>query len=112
MIKISGHSDDVVYVKGSALNSHFYPQLRDGREAFMAASDGTLLHIRYDINALWRFDVLNKGTLFAGKEEGSVEEDRCDVITLNEGVVWVVATDQTGITYSLPKEGEVGQENR
>lgn len=91
MLKITGHSDDVITVEGVDINEELYPDT--GRDGHIAASDGTLLDVKYDDYCLWRFTVIYPGSLFDHKEEGSVPEDKNDVVYFKDGIKWVAVTD-------------------
>lgn len=87
MLKVTGHSDDIVYVEGD-VTEEFY--LMDPSEGYLAFSDGTLLHTLYDEHGIWRFNVMAKGTLFREKLEGTVLNDDSDEVKFNDGITWCV----------------------
>ncbi len=84
---ITGASDDLIEIKGE-LEEEF--DAYDCENGVMAFSDGTLLSVRYDEDGLWRFMVKVKGNLYAGKEEGCVNNDTNDAVTFNQGLKWCV----------------------
>lgn len=88
--KVTGASDDLIEIDGEIREEFNAYDCSNGRIAF---SDGTLMSVNYDNGGIWRFNLLFKGSLYLGKEDGSVEEDTNDVIYFKEGLKWVIYTD-------------------
>jgi hypothetical protein len=86
MIKISGYSDDNIFLEGDIDDEiGCYDQAK-----YLGFSDGTLLKGYYGDGGIWNFDVINEGSLFQSKTEGSEEEDTNDIVYINDGVKWCV----------------------
>ncbi len=97
-ITISGASDDLIEIEGDIYEEfNWYPTKTDAT-GVLAVSDGTLLRVRYDEDGIWRFSQLVKGSSEFFKEEGSVELDTQDRITLHgTEIKWVVFGEQSAI---------------
>lgn len=81
--KIYGYSDDTICVEGDLdedFSVFFYPTGK------LFCSDGTEMDYRYDDDGLWRFDIVNQGTLFLKKIEGKVEDDEGDTVLFKDGL--------------------------
>lgn len=85
MVKVTGHSDDIIVVEGS-ITEEF--DRYDSKGDYLAFSDGTVLKAVYDDDGIWRFTLVFKGTLYDSKVEGSVEEDTNDVVIFEPGIKW------------------------
>lgn len=86
MIKISGYSDDNIFLEGDIDDEvGCYDQVK-----YLGFSDGTLLKGYYGNGGIWNFDVLHEGSLYQSKTQGSEEEDTNDIIYLGDGVKWCV----------------------
>lgn len=104
-LKVSGYSDDIVYVEGD-LNEEFYPEMisdPDNDDLYMAFSDGTLLKVNYDEDGVWRFQLRFPGELFIEKTEGDIGTDTNDMVTFQPGVKWCVLGPK-GVETALPKK--------
>lgn len=93
--KITGASDDLVELDGD-LDEEFN-WFADDDERYLGFSDGTILGVRYDEDALWRFSVKVKGDLYDKKIEGNVEDDKCDEVHFEDGLKWCVFGEQSCI---------------
>ena len=87
---VTGASDDIIQVNGEIIEEFNSYDCKDGNLAF---SDGTLLDVEYDDDGIWRFKLIYKGILFIKKIEGSVGEDTNDEIYFDEGLKWVLFSD-------------------
>ena len=101
ILTITGASDDLIEIDGvirEELNVVAWGDDSDdnGDEHLIAVSNGALLRVRYDEDGLWRFTILAEGDGTIAKVEGSVEDDRNDVVNITSpnGFKWVVASDQ------------------
>lgn len=91
MVKVRGHSDDIIFVEGD-IREEFGRFDSDGD--YLAFSDGTLLYAIYDNEGIWRFKVIFKGVLYDEKIEGNVEEDTFDIVCLKDGIKWCVIGEE------------------
>lgn len=87
--KLTGASDDLIEIEGEIREEFSDYDCSNGRIAF---SDGTLIGVNYSNEGIWRFNLIVKGSLYLGKEEGNVDEDINDVVYFKEGLKWVVYT--------------------
>ena len=89
-VTIYGASDDLIEIDGG-IEEEFSPGEDDA--AYLAFSDGTVLHIEYTDSGFWRITRRVTGTAGYEKHEGTNEDtDYSDRVTLS-GVDWVVAGD-------------------
>ena len=88
-LKIYGASDDLIEIEGD-INAEFDAN-SDG-PYYIAISDGTLLDIHYDNDGLWRIKLLIRGLSVLDRQEGSVDKDTNDIVTLvsTKPFKWVV----------------------
>lgn len=86
-ITITGASDDLIEIDGD-IQEEWNPE--DDRHRWIGVSDGTLLSVQYDVDGLWRFNPIVRGTAEYLKTEGSVEDDTNDVISLMGDIRWVM----------------------
>lgn len=79
MIKVSGHSDDLIEIEGD-INEEFS---WDDEEMYLAFSDGTVLSIDYTDSGNWRINKIANGTASYDKIETSgLGKDYSDIVTL------------------------------
>lgn len=97
-ITIYGASDDLIEIEGDVEEEfNWYPTKTD-EDGFLAVSDGTLLRVRYDEDGIWRFTPLVYGLAYFEKEEGNVEHDTPDKVTLSGyEIKWIVFGEQKAI---------------
>lgn len=88
-VTITGASDDGVVIDGSISEEFTFYSEGDDDCRFLAFSDGTLLRAVYDNDGIWRLTKLFSGAAKFSKEDGSVEEDTNDVVTLDGEIKWV-----------------------
>jgi len=92
MLKVYGASDDLIEIEGD--NGDIYDEFniypKTNEEYHLGFSDGTVLRVVYDSDALWRLTPLFKGLLFDKKEDGLVSADTNDVVYFKDGVKWCV----------------------
>lgn len=88
--KLTGASDDLIELEGELKEEFNDYDCSTGRIAF---SDGTLLSVNYDNDGIWRFNLIIKGDLYLGKEEGSIDEDTNDIVYFKEGLKWALYTN-------------------
>ena len=79
---ITGASDDLIEVEGD-ITEEFNVYLEDGESALIAFSDGTLMSARYDDSGIWRLHRIWAGISKYHREEGDVQGDIMDKITLS-----------------------------
>ena len=89
--KLTGASDDLIEIEGEIREEFSDYDCSNGRIAF---SDGTLIGVNYSNEGIWRFNLIVKGSLYLGKEDGCVDEDTNDVIYFKEGIKWVIYTNK------------------
>lgn len=87
MLTVTGASDDIIQIKGD-IQEEF--DRFDSEGDYLAFSDGTVLKAVYDQDGIWRFNLINKGTLYQDKIEGIVTDDTNDVIKFADGIKWCV----------------------
>lgn len=85
--KIYGASDDLLEFEGD-IEDEFY--VNHNKPFYIGISDGTLLRVDYDDNAIWRINVVRKGSSEFAKDEGDVDKDTNDVITIYGEISWVL----------------------
>ena len=86
-IKIYGASDDLLEIEGD-IEEEFNVNCRE--DIYLGVSDGTLFHINYDDNGIWRINLLRAGSAGYLRVDGDYIKDTNDVVTMNGKVEWVV----------------------
>lgn len=90
-LKIYGHSDDLVEIEGDIREEW---EAFDAGQCYIAISDGTLLHITYDHEGVWRVTpcVIGEGTNYSNKQAVSANFDNSDEATLSNDkpFLWAV----------------------
>ena len=95
MITIYGASDDLIEIEGD-IEEEFNWIAEDDEKRYIAVSDGTLLSVRYDQDGIWRLNRLMSGSSKFEKEEGDIEKDTPDKVTLSDvEIKWIVFGEQT-----------------
>jgi len=96
-VTIYGASDDLIEIEGD-VNEEFNWPFRDDEDGLLAFSDGTLLRIKYDKDGIWRLNRVKSGLTYFSKEEGDIEKDTPDKVTLSGyDIKWVVLGKQSAI---------------
>lgn len=102
---IYGASDDLIELDGEISEEFSHT----GEEpALLAFGDGTLLEVAYDKDGIWRIKRLIEGASKMEREEGSVEKDTPDRVTLSGADLrWCVQAErgQYNPTYARKKAG-------
>jgi len=91
MIKIYGASDDLIEIEGDIREEFYLKSDEDGD--FLAFSDGTILHIQYTNEGLWRITPIFKGKAKYKKEYEAVsgdDEEYSDIVVLEEDIKWIL----------------------
>lgn len=92
-VTVTGASDDLIEIGGD-LHEEFNwsgaADADDDEQRLLAFSDGTVLRIVYDKDGIWRLSRMATGTAEFTKQEGDVEADTFDVVTLVGDVRWCV----------------------
>jgi hypothetical protein len=94
MIKFYGSSDDLLEIDGDIYEEFYVP---DDKPFYVALSDGTLLRIHYDEDAIWRIHLSSEGKdSVYQKIEGSVEKDTPDILIIekHEPIKWVIVNGE------------------
>ena len=84
---IYGCSDDLIELEGQ-LHEELNP--RGDEPSLLAFSDGTLLQMWYDEDGIWRIKRLMAGSCEYKHEDGSIELDTVDKVTLTGDLKWCV----------------------
>ncbi|MFA7308094.1 MAG: hypothetical protein WC026_15640 [Hyphomicrobium sp.] len=84
---IYGASDDLLEIEG-LLSEEMNPS--NDEPNVLGFSDGTLLQIEYDDDGIWRIKMLRAGDCEYFHEQGSVEQDTPDKVTLVGDLQWAV----------------------
>lgn len=88
MIKIYGHSDDIIVIEGD-INEEFYINSDNTEGDYLGFSDGTLIKVIYD--GFWRFFPIKLGTAEYSKTEATdIDKNYSDIITLYDNIKWVI----------------------
>lgn len=90
VVTVYGASDDLIEVDG-AIKEEF-GCFGDEEGSYLAFSDGTLLHIVYTDEGVWRITPTARGTAALEKTEAVSCEDKnyTDRVTLTGDLKWVV----------------------
>jgi hypothetical protein len=92
-ITIYGASDDLIEIEGD-FREEFNWIPDEGESRLLACSDGTLLRVMYDSDGIWRLIKIASGAAQFSKEEGDVEKDTPDRVTLSGvEIKWVMLGD-------------------
>lgn len=89
MIKVYGASDDLICVEGESINDEFYViDTSENEPVYLAFGDGTFLKCYYNSEAIWKIDVLQKGTSFISKDDCVAEGEKrySDFVFVGENV--------------------------
>jgi hypothetical protein len=93
-ITVYGSSDDLIEIEGDIEEEFNWYSEGPEEERYLAFSDGTLLSVCYDEDGIWRLKRLVSGLSNFIKEEGDVENDTPDKITLDGiDIKWVLFGD-------------------
>lgn len=84
---IYGASDDLIELEGQ-IAEELNPNAEE--PALLAFSDGTLLEVVYDDDGIWRIKRIAEGACVYHHEDGSVDEDTPDKVTLTGELRWCV----------------------
>lgn len=94
-VKIYGSSDDLIEVEGSVTEEF------NGDNAFLAFSDGTVLHIKCTKDGIWRITPARRGTSTYTKTTEVISDDEngySDVVNLEgDNLKWVALASE--VTY-------------
>ena len=82
-----GASDDLFELEGT-INEEF--NVNCNEPFYVGVSDGTLLKVEYDDNAIWRIHRIRKGLNGFQKIEGDVEQDTNDIVSITGEISWVL----------------------
>lgn len=94
-IKVYGSSDDLIEIEGDISEEFNFSPDKSSESRVLAFSDGTLLRIHYDDDAIWRITRMVAGAAKFEKIEGNVQEDTPDIVTLSGApITWVVLGEQ------------------
>lgn len=92
-VVVYGSSDDLVEIEGEIDQEFYLRPEGDDESMILAFSDGTVLHITYDEQGMWRINRLFPGTASYSKREGTDPDgdysDRVELAGLP--IYWVVA---------------------
>lgn len=87
-VKVYGSSDDLIEVEGDIRGEFNY---KDGKIAFLAFSNGTVLSINYDPEGMWRINLRVAGdSSFRKTEASDPDDDYSDYAFLDGDIEWVV----------------------
>jgi len=86
-IKIYGASDDLLEFSGD-IEDEF--NVNCNEPFYIGLSDGTLLRVEYDDNAIWRINLVRKGLNKFEKTDGDVELDTNDIVSIGGVISWVL----------------------
>ena len=89
MIKISGHSDDIVMVEADSTCDEFYPR-DDERPFYLAVSNGMLIRVGYDGRWNINVDFNPHGIEYDVRRATDDETDYSDVLIIKSAFDWVV----------------------
>lgn len=94
IVKISGHSDDLIEVEGAITDELSFYGSENGD--LLAFSDGTVLRVIYNDKGIWRITPVAKGSAIYSKDENPEDDDRrySDIVTLDGDIQWVVHRDR------------------
>jgi hypothetical protein len=88
-VTIYGASDDLIEVEGDIRDEFTLQDDDDGD--YLAFSDGTVLHVEYGSEGIWRIHQSVKGAAeFANVPGDDPEDNYTDRVTLTGDVGWVV----------------------
>lgn len=90
MITIYGASDDLIELEGDIREEW---DGYDCGDSYIAFSDGTLLHITFDNEGIWRITpcTIGEGTEYTNKQAIVSEDDNSDVVTLSgKTIIWAL----------------------
>lgn len=92
MIKIYGHSDDVIEIESDDTTQFPNEEFSAADHNLIAVSDGTLFDIYFNRYGTWTIDVVYRGSQFLGVEiwKGN---DGTDFLMLDEYPKWIVLRD-------------------